>query len=196
MTAGGETARFNAMQLQNLMLLIDREASAGTGGPWFAFEPRTYGPYDAAVFEAVDRLAAEGNAVIDGTGPYWVCYTSEDGFREGTSTLAEMSARARRYLSRAARWVLARQVGEMMAGIYRRYPEMAIRSRIPRSALRAPGWRYAHPFLAGMATIAGIFMGLGRPQDGAEADAAALEGDWRAVGDDLRCALDRANASD
>jgi len=72
---------------------------------------------------------------------------------------------------------------------------MAVNSRIPRSALRARGWRSAHPFLAGMATIAGIFRGLGLPKPGPEADAAALEGDWWAVGDGLRYALDRANVS-
>ncbi len=183
------------MQLQNLMLLIDREAAEDVGGPWFAFEPCPHGPYDAAVLRAVERLAAEGSAVMDATGPYWLCFASEKGFAEGATTLAQMNGRARRYLAKAARWILTQPFGGMMAGIYRRYPELAVNNRIPRSALRARGWRSVHPFLAGMATIAGIFRGLGNSKSGREADAAALEGDWWAVGDGLRYALDHANES-
>jgi len=69
------------------------------------------------VLEAVERLTAEGSAVIDDTGPYWVCFASEQGLGKGATTLEQMNGRARRYLRKAARWILAQPFGGMMAGI-------------------------------------------------------------------------------
>lgn len=81
----------------------------------------------------------------------------------------------------------------MMAGIYRRYPEMAVNSQIPESALRDPGRTRMHPFLAGMASLVGIFSRRAPARPGPGSDAAVLESDWWAVGDDIRYALDHAN---
>lgn len=157
MVAGGKVARYNAVQVENLLLLIDREAADEIGGPYFAFVPSKYGPYDVAVLETVERLAATGSAVIDEAGPYWICFASEAGYDRGACILAGMPAPVRRYLRKAARWILTEPFWSMMAGIYRRYPEMAVTSRIPQSALRDPGRTRMHPFVAGMASLVGIF---------------------------------------
>lgn len=84
MVAGGKKAQYNALQVENLLLLIDRETADEVGGPWFAFAPSPCGPYDAAVLETVESLAAAGSAVIDEAGPYWVCFASEAGYDRGS----------------------------------------------------------------------------------------------------------------
>ena len=195
MVAGGKVARYNAVQVENLLLLIDREAADEIGGPYFAFGPTEYGPFDVAVLETVERLAAMGSAVIDEAVPYWACFASEVGYDRGVPILAGMPAAVRRYLRKAARWILPEPFWSMMAGIYRRYPEMAVNSRIPPSALRDPGRTRMHPFLAGVASLVGIFSRRVQARSGSGSDAAVIESDWWAVGDDIRYAFDHANAA-
>lgn len=195
MVAGGKVERYNAVQVENLLLLIDREAADEIGGPFFAFGPTEYGPFDVAVLETVERLAAMGSAVIDEAVPYWACFASEVGYDRGVPILAGMPAAVRRYLRKAARWILPEPFWSMMAGIYRRYPEMAVNSRIPPSALRDPGRTRMHPFLAGMVSLVGIFSRRVQARSGSGSDAAVIESDWWAVGDDIRYAFDHANAA-
>ena len=135
MVAGGKEARYNALQVENLLLLIDRETADEVGRPYFAFAASPCGPYDAAVLETVESLASAGSAVIDEAGPYWVCFASEAGYDRGVCILAGLPTPARRYLRKAARLTLTEPFWSMMSGIYRRYPEMAVNSQIPESAL-------------------------------------------------------------
>ena len=191
MAAGGAGARFNAVQIENLLLLVDREIADDIGGPHFDFEPYPHGPYDAAVLATVERLAAEGRAVIDGSGPYWVCLATNEGFLEGRAELDRMTHRASRFVEAAAKWVLSQPFRPLLAAIYRRYPDMAAKSRIPLAALRDNGSSpqdQIHPFLRGMAQSIGILRRRGEPEF---EDPNPIELDWKAVGDDLRLAMER-----
>ena len=190
--ASGPRARFNALQIQNLLFLIDREIAADIGGPHFDFEPYPYGPYDPSVLETVERLVAEGKVVVDRTGPYWVCFATPAGFGEGLVELDRMIGPASRFVTTASGWVLAQPFWQLLAAIYRRYPEMAANSRIPLRALRdahRPRQARMHPFLRGMAQSIGILRRSG--EHVAESDGDAVAADWRAVGDDLRAAMER-----
>ena len=192
--AGGCAARFNSIQVQYLLFLIDQEIPGRVGGPHFDFQPAEGGPFDPAVHQVIEALAAAGRAATDSAGPYWTCIASETGYREGMDHLAEMPRAARQYVSRAARWVLSQPFWAMVSGIFRQYPEMAVNSQIPPSALRDPGWqRTMHPFLAGVVSLVGIFRGRGWRRS-AHPDAVPLESDWRAVGDDIRLAIQHVHA--
>lgn len=191
MAAGGKAARFSDVQIENLLLLADREAADGTGGPHFAFQPGPHGPSDPAVLETVKALAAEGWAVIDDAGPHWVCFASREGFASGAKTLARMKRAARRYLARAARWILTQPHGAIMAGILGRYPDLAVNNRIPRAALQDPGSGRMHHLLRGIASLAGILAG----QD-PRSDLEAMESDWWAFGNDIRWAIEHASVAD
>jgi len=191
MAGGGEGARFNAVQLENLLLLIDREIAGDIGGPHFNFEPFPFGPYDAEVLATIDGLASEGKAVIDGGNPYWMCRATSDGFADGRSELDEMTRSASRFVEAAAAWVLSQPFGPQLAAIYRRYPDMASNSRIPLAALGGAGSSprgREHPFLRGMAQSVGI---LRRRGEHAHGNPSPVGRDWMAVGDDLRLAIER-----
>src|SRR5207248_1751684 len=60
LAAGGENASYWPVQVQKLLFLIDREASALVGGPHFDFKPYDYGPFDRAVYVELDALSAQG----------------------------------------------------------------------------------------------------------------------------------------
>ncbi len=197
-SAGGRGSRFNPIQFQSLIFLIDREVADHIGGPRFDFEPYIAGPFAPAVFDVAESLAADGDAIIDRTGPYWAFSVSEAGFSRGQAALSRMPRHASRYVAKASGWVLTQPFGAMVSAIFRQYPDMAVNSGIAQYALRDSGWatqRRMHPFLAGMASLVGVFHGRRRLPEGAAPgrDAIAIESDWRAVGDDLRFAIEQAN---
>ncbi len=189
--AAGRDARFNAVQLVNLVFLADTEYASDLGGPHFAFEPRPYGPYDAAVLDCVEHLAGEGRVFLDNAGAYWACSATVDGLAEGRAELKRMPRPASRFLQQAAPWVLSLRLGALIGAIYRRHPDMAANNRIPQEALRGtedPPEGSMHPFLRGMAQSIGV---LRRPGGDEPASSNPTERDWLSVGDDLRRAMER-----
>ena len=78
------------MEFVNLVFLADREHASDLGDPHFAFEARPFDPYDAAVPECVERLAAEGKAVIDGGDASCACSAPAGGLARGRAELKRM----------------------------------------------------------------------------------------------------------
>jgi hypothetical protein len=128
LAAGGENATYWPVQVQKLLFLIDREASALVGGPHFEFEPYDYGPFDRAVYVALDALAAQGLVNVQNTGRYRVYSLSPEGFRQGSGHLQGLGAPARGYLEQVARWVRGLSFQQLVAAIYNRYPDMKVNS--------------------------------------------------------------------
>lgn len=195
MAAAGPRASFDPVQVQKALFLADRGVGREAGGPHFDFRPAAYGPFDPAVFEALGQLAAEGRASLDGSGPCPAYAATGSGRDDGRAALGRMPRRAARYLRKASRWVLAQPFWDLVAGIQRAYPEMVLDGGKLRAAMPGPDparERRLHPLLAGMAgavSFPGRLGRLGLPQRGS--DAAAIASDWRAVGDDLRHAMER-----
>lgn len=189
LSAAGRGAEFHALQLQNLLFLIDREVAVECGGPFFAFEASRYGPYDGSVFDVAESLAGVNRVAIRSTGPIWALSLTEEGYAAGEALRRNMPRSCRAYLSKAARWILARPFGAMLGGVCRRYPDIAANVGIPAQVLwdsAQSEWRRRHPILAGVASLVGAFA---PPQR----DARATADDWRAVGEDLRFAIEAAD---
>ena len=199
LAAGGGGATFSPIQLQTLLFLVDQELAGDIVGPHFDFRPYDYGPYDQAVFEVADNLAADGMVCIDRSGPYRRFGLAEAGLETGRAIARRMPRVAARYLIKASRWVLSLGFWDLVSAICRNYPEMTVDGDIRQVALRRPAARHRrmHPFLRGMASV------IGNPGTGSEPraertanerDSAVTESDWRAVGDDLRFAIERVAA--
>ncbi len=189
MAAGGPGARFDAIRLQNLLLVIDREVAADSGGPHFDFKPDPYGPHDPAVLETADRLVVQARAELDRTVPCWAYCPTDAGHCEGLAELDRMPGPASDFVVAVASWVQSRSFRAMLAGIFERYPDIAVDSGIPLHGLRsADSSLERHPFLRGIARTIGICRRRGESsREGADPIAA----DWWAVGDDLRRAMER-----
>ncbi len=63
--AGGRGAKLDLIRVQKLLFLIDRVVSERIGGPFFAFRPYLFGPFDQAVYDAIRDLAADDRARTD-----------------------------------------------------------------------------------------------------------------------------------
>jgi len=128
LAAGGENATYWPVQVQKLLFLIDREASALVGGPHFQFAPYDYGPFDRAVYVALDALAARGLVDVQNTGRYRVYSLSPEGFQQGNLNLNGLGGSARTYIEQVARWVRGLSFQQLVAAIYNRYPDMKVNS--------------------------------------------------------------------
>ena len=122
--SAGDPPEYSPAQLQKLFFLMDREAAGHTGGPYFNFRAYDYGPFDAAVYEEAEALAAQGLAVVDKSRLYRVYSLTSSGLEQGRAALQEFTPAGREYAVRAANWVRSVSFNQLVSEIYKRYPEM------------------------------------------------------------------------
>jgi uncharacterized protein len=128
LAAGGENATYTPVQVQKLFFLLDREAAATLGGPFFKFVPYDYGPFDQSVYAGLDELARRNLASIQSTGRYRVYGLSQAGQVEGRRLLETINPAARDYVANVANWVRQLSFQQLVAAIYNKYPEMKVNS--------------------------------------------------------------------
>lgn len=195
LAAGDPEARFDPVRMQKFFFLIDREIPELIDGPHFDFEPYDYGPFDAQVYEELDALVAQGDVDVDTAKRYRRYSPTEAGCAKGTKTLDEYPKPASRYMRDVARWIRSVSFRQLLATIYRQYPEMAAKSIVPHLASGHPRAEVNFPrpsFLSGMARTLDFMGTLDEYRSGMSherLDALAVSNDWRAVGDDIEAAL-------
>ncbi len=191
--AADEGASFDPLRIQKLLFLIDREGSDPIGGPFFDFRPYRYGPFDRAIYGVVDQMLAAGSLWADTSGPYPRYRLSARGRREGEEILASLPKSIADYFGRVARWVRLMPYRQMLAAIYREYPEMASGSVVRELATKHPAPR-RNPFVRGMRRAFDITGGMYGPRGsdaGVESDSEAIRDIWRTVGRDIENAMVR-----
>jgi hypothetical protein len=116
------------VQVQKLLFLIDRNVSTLLGGPKFAFKPLHYGPFDRQVYASLEGLAQQGLVEIT-RGWNWPEYRlTPAGQTRAASVLANLDEQARDYINRASAFVRGLSFPELVAAIYKAYPEMRANS--------------------------------------------------------------------
>lgn len=128
LAAAGENASFTPVQVQKLFFLLDREAAHLIDGPHFNFVAYDYGPFDRAVYDGLDALARQNLARAQSTGRYRVYALTEAGFLHGAAKLGELPDAARDYVASVAQWVRQLSFEQLVASIYKRYPDMKANS--------------------------------------------------------------------
>lgn len=128
LAAGGQNAGFKPVQVQKLFFLLDREGKHLLNGPHFDFRPYDYGPFDREVYDEIDALEAQGLVEVLSSGRYRMYILSQSGLEEGQKTLTEMTENARTYVSQVAKWVRELSFEQLVAAIYKRYPDMKVNS--------------------------------------------------------------------
>lgn len=195
MAAGGHGAAFDAVRLQKLFFLVDREIPHLIGGPRFHYKPHHFGPFDEAVYAEVHALIDSGDVSVDTTFRCPLAVLTDSGVAVGARVLEEMPEGASKYMKRAAKWILTTPFRSMLAGIYGQYPDMAVNSLLPlapKPHVRST-FNYPKPsFISGMGRVLDFFGASNKPQatlDGEMADALATYDDWRTVGADIEAAM-------
>jgi uncharacterized protein len=118
------------VQLQKLFFLIDRRMPKAVDGPHFDFQPYHYGPFDRAVFDVLEKLAAKGLVEVERQSDRrWKKYRlTEQGQERGAKILKTLQEPTRTYLERLSRYVRSMSFPELVSAIYDAYPEMKVNS--------------------------------------------------------------------
>lgn len=128
LAAGGGNTSYSPVQVQKLLFLIDRDAAHLAGGTHFNFVPYDYGPFDRAVYDELDALAQEGLAEVNTAGPYRKYRLTADGYRLGAEKLDGLTEDVQSLLTKIAQWIKPLNFQQIVATIYKHYPEMKARS--------------------------------------------------------------------
>jgi hypothetical protein len=126
LAGAGENAAFTPVQVQKLLFLIDREIPRLVDGPHFNFQPYDFGPFDRGVYDTLEALARQG-LVYQSRARYQRWGLSPEGYRQGVGLLHAYPAAAT-YIRQAAIWVRSLPFNQLVAAIYRAYPDMKANS--------------------------------------------------------------------
>jgi uncharacterized protein len=128
MAAAGANARFSPVQMQKLLFLIDREVPQLVGGPHFAFVPYDYGPFDRRVYDELERLEEQGLTTMDRSSGYRRYALTSRGFAQGDDLLSSLNHEVATYIEKVGMWVRSLTFQQLVAAIYKKYPEMKANS--------------------------------------------------------------------
>ena len=161
------------------------------GGPYFSFQPYLYGPFDKSIYGLVRTMESAGDLRISADGGYARYSLTQAGYLRGEAILASFPDSVAEYFRRAARWTHLMPYRQMLAAIYRQFPEMA-RNSVTRHLVSEPPVPKSSPFMRGLAGAFDISGSMNRTAD-SEVElpyvADALREDWRAVGEDIEAAM-------
>ena len=120
------TDPYSPVQIQKLLFLLDMNVADATGGPHFNFEPYDYGPFDLAVYEALQDLQTAGLVeIIPGQGLKPRSYRlTMRGWAYGKRHLATLPADIKKYAEDLVASIRSMSFAELVSAIYRLYPEM------------------------------------------------------------------------
>jgi len=128
--AAGNCNIHTPVQIQKLLFLIDKNVATSIGGPFFHFQPYSYGPFDKQICDLLGLLIQEGD-VETIRNPYlkWVKYRlTPQGQKKGEEILNSIDNGARGYIVKLSEFVRSLNFTELVSAIYKEYPEMRVNS--------------------------------------------------------------------
>ena len=118
------------VQIQKALFLFGQEVGGSLDTEFYSFEPYDYGPFDAAIYVDLRRMASLGHVRGDWSpGRSWKNYTMTGSGRKAALALASHAdARLAAFLERIVTWVGDRSFSDLLRSVYAAYPEFAAKS--------------------------------------------------------------------
>ena len=118
------------VQVQKYFFILDKNVSDLMGGSQFEFEPYDFGPFDKAVYEALDSLRDRGLVEIVGDLSRGVRMyrLTENGFHRAEDPIKGIPANVRTYAQGVAEWMRPLSFSQLVSAIYYAYPDMKVNS--------------------------------------------------------------------
>ena len=122
--APAEGSLHSPVQVQKLLFLLDEVCPDALQGPHFAFEPHSYGPFDANVYRALEQLRDEGLAVVRFNGRWQDYGLTPKGQKTAEQIKSQLPATTSDYIARASEFVRTLSFSALVASIYEAFPHM------------------------------------------------------------------------
>jgi uncharacterized protein len=128
LAAAGPGATFTPVQVQKIFFLLDERAANLLGGPHFSFQPYDYGPFDQEVYHELDRLQLPELVRVDTTGRYRMYALTDAGYAQGRQLCSGLAPEVQSYIRQTVEWVRQLRFDQLVAAIYREFPQMKAKS--------------------------------------------------------------------
>ncbi len=117
------------VQLQKLMFVLDKKKVLNKSA-LFRFEPYDYGPFDKVVYQELENMESSGLiAILRNPELRWKKYrTTSAGQDAGEKALAALGPQQGETVRRLSSFVRSLSFADLVAAIYRAYPEMQANS--------------------------------------------------------------------
>jgi uncharacterized protein YwgA len=116
------------VQVQKLFFLIDRNFAKELGGALYSFTPYNYGPFDRQVYDDLERLAKTGEIELTPDRTWFNFRLSEVGLVKAQESFSSLEPPVQDYFRRVNEFVRKMSFTQLVAAIYRAYPEMKANS--------------------------------------------------------------------
>jgi uncharacterized protein len=118
------------LQVQKQLFLSEKLIGAELSyTPRFDFQPYHYGPFDKAVYDALDSLSNVGHVEILNAGQKHRRYAlTEAGLHAAGLATANVDPAILKKLAKIAKFVTSLSFRDLVSVIYREYPEMRVNS--------------------------------------------------------------------
>jgi hypothetical protein len=128
--AADDGATYSPVQIQKLLFLIEKKIPWAFEGPHFDFIPYDYGPFDQRIYSNLSALSIGGFVeILHEPGLRWHKYRlTPKGMTKGCEILNALDEPARKFVCKLNKFVLGLSFGELVASIYKEYPEMRANS--------------------------------------------------------------------
>ena len=125
------TGFFTPVQVQKMFFLLDRNIFDEEEEGYFDFVPYDYGPFDVDVYRELEELEVEGLVEIQDLYPTLSpkkYRLTDEGLRRGEEVLGEFPDNIQIYIRRVVDFVRSLSFAQLVAAIYKAYPDMAVNS--------------------------------------------------------------------
>jgi uncharacterized protein len=128
--AANDLKPFTPVQIQKFFFLAERLIGEDIGyEPRFAFQPYHYGPFDKAIYDALDSLVEQGLVEVTQFGEKRRLYSiSNEGRTAANFALGNVQTNVADKLRELSKFVTSLSFRDLVSVIYRDYPEMRVNS--------------------------------------------------------------------
>lgn len=124
--ASAGDSKYTPVQIQKIFFLIDRQLGKKIGGPFFNFKPYHYGPFDKDLYNQLQELTKEGlvQTNLNPLNSLTKFSLTETGRLKGQKELRRISSKERDFIVTLNAYVRSMTFSQLVASIYKAYPEM------------------------------------------------------------------------
>ena len=124
--ASAKGAIHTPIQIQKLLFLIDKKIPNLINGPYFDFQPYSYGPFDVEIYNLLEELAqVEDVEMISDPNLRWAKYRlTINGQKKGEKILNTLNTKAIEYIKILSLFVRSLSFAELVSTIYKEFPDM------------------------------------------------------------------------
>ncbi len=119
---------FTPVQIQKAMFILSKKMPNIFEEGHYNFKPYDYGPFDKEIYDDIRILAENGLAEITSNGRWNLYRATNEAIKESSYLIDTFKGEEYNYIKKVSNFVRGLSFAELVASIYKAYPEMKVNS--------------------------------------------------------------------